>query len=91
MAFSLVVKQIFNFSDGRTILAGPVEGDALLIRPGRYGLYRKNELVREVEVEGEMLPKTGHTACADRAVSIAGQLGLASGEPQEQLTLASLD
>ena len=90
MAFSLVIKQVFNFADGRTVLAGPVEGDAPLIRPGRYGLYRGDELVREVEVEGEMLPKTSHTARTDRAVSIAGQLGLASGEPQERLTLASL-
>ena len=61
MAFSLIIKQVFNFSDGRTVLAGPVEGDASLIRPGRYGLYRGDELVREVEVEGEMLPKTSPT------------------------------
>ena len=89
MAFSLIIKQVFNFSAGRTVLAGPVEGDASLIRPGRYGLYCGDELVREVEVEGEMLPKTSLTARADRAVSVAGQLGLPSGEPQERLTLTS--
>ena len=90
MALSLIIKRVFNFSDDRIILAGPVEGDASLIRPGRCGLHRGDALMREIEVEGEMLPKTSHVALTDRAVSIAGQLGLASGEPPERLTLAFL-
>ena len=88
--FSLMVKQVFNFSNGRTVLAGLVEGEMSLIRPGRYGLYRGGELVREVDVEGEMIPKTEGAARNERAVSIVDGLGFASGEPQEQLTLAPL-
>ena len=90
MTFSLVVRQVFNFANGRTVLAGAVEGGVPLIRPGRYGLYRDDQLVREVEVEGEMIPKTGSTSREERAVSIAQGVGLASGEPQERLTLAPL-
>ena len=90
MSFSMVVKQVFNFSDGRTVLAGPVEGEVPMIGPGRYGLFRGNMLVREVEIEGEMIPKADGTVRADRAISVALDLGLASGEPQERLTVAPL-
>lgn len=90
MTFSMVVKQVFSFSDGRTVLAGLVEGEVPLIRPGRYGFFRGSELVREVEVEGEMIPKTGSTAATERAIAIAEGLGLASGVPPERLTVAPL-
>ena len=88
MTFSLVIKQVFNFADGRTVLAGAVEGEMPLIRPGRYGLFRVNKLVREVEVEGEMIPMTGITSRDERAISIAEKVGLPSGEPQDRQTLA---
>lgn len=90
MAFSMTVKQVFNFADGRTVLAGLVEGDAPVIRPGRYGLYQGKKLVREVEVEGEMMPRTARGAHEERAVSIAERMDLPSGEPQDSLMLADL-
>ena len=90
MTFSLVVKQVFSFSGGRTVLAGLVEGEASLIRPGRYSLYRGGDLMREVNVEGEMSPKASGATRNERAVSIADGLDLASGTPQENLTLAPL-
>ncbi len=90
MAFSMAVKQVFNFADGRTVLAGLVEGDAPVIRPGRYGLYQGKMLVREVEVEGEMMPRTTHGVREERAVSIVERIGLPSGEPQDGLMLADL-
>jgi len=90
MAFSMIVKQVFNFVDGRTVLAGFVEGNAESIRPGHYGLYQGKKLVREVEVEGEMLPRTIQGIREERAVSIPEWVGLPSGEPQEGLALADL-
>ena len=90
MTSSLMVRQVFNFEDGRTVLAGLVEGDVTPIRPGRYGLHCGHDAVREVVVEGDMIPRTGTTAHNDRAVSIADALGLPSGEPRERLTLTPL-
>ena len=88
--FSMVVKQVFNFADGRTVLAGSVEGDGARIQPGRYGLYQGARLLREVEVEGEMIPKARSPLRAERAVSVAQGIGLPSGEPPESLVLAPL-
>ena len=88
--FSMVVKQVFNFADGRTVLAGPVEDGGGRIPPGRYGLYQGARLLREVEVEGEMIPKASSPLRAERAVSIVKEIGLPSGEPQEHLVLAPL-
>lgn len=90
MAFSMIVKQVFNFADRRTVLAGLVEGDAAFIRPGRYGLYLGKKLVREVEVEGEMMPRAAQGAREERAVSLAERIGFQSGEPQDGLLLADL-
>ena len=90
MAFNMTIKEVFNFSDGRTILAGLVEGDVASIRPGRYGLYKGKKLVREVEVEGEMMPRTTRGAREERAVSVAERIGLPSGEPRDGLMLADL-
>ena len=90
MAFSMTVKQVFNFADGRTVLAGFVEGDVSVIRPGRYGLYEGMKLVREGEVEGEMMPRTAQGVRAERAVSIAEWVGLPAGKPQDGLVLADL-
>ena len=88
--FSMVVKQVFNFADGRTVLAGPVEGDGARIQPGRYGLNQGDRLLREAEVEGEMIPKVRSPLRAERAVSVAQEIGLPSGEPPESLILAPL-
>ena len=90
MTFSMTIKQVFNFADGRTVLAGLVEGDVGIIRPGRYGLYQGARLVREVEVEGEMMPRTTQGVREERAVSIAETVGLPSGEPTAGLVLAGL-
>ena len=90
MAFSMTVKQVFNFADGRTILTGPVEGDVASIQPGRYGLFQDKMLVREVEVEGEMMPRTTQGVHQERAVSILERIGLPSGEPRSGLMLADL-
>lgn len=88
--FSMAVKQVFNFADGRTVLAGPVEGGGARISPGRYGLYQGTRLVHEVEVEGEMIPNAHSPFRAERAVSVARHIGLSSGEPEEDLVLTSL-
>jgi len=89
--FSVVIKQVFNFADGRTVLTGLVEGNGARIQPGRYGLYQGKLLMHEVEVEGEMVPKTNGSRRAERAVSIARRIGPAFGEPQKGLTLAPLN
>ena len=86
----MLVKQIFNFSDGRTILAEVVEGGGKIIQPGRYGLYENEYLIHEVEVEGEMIPKASNASRSERAVSIKEQIGLPSGTPQKQLTLSPM-
>lgn len=90
MAFSMTVKQVFNLADGRTVLAGPVEGDVASIQSGRYGLYQGKTLVCAVEVEGEMMPRTTRGLCTQRAVSIAERVGLPSGEPRGGLMLTDL-
>ena len=86
----MTINQVFNFADGRTVLAGVVEGDVSFIRPGRYGLYQGSMLVLEVEVEGEMMPRTTQGVRNERAVSIAEAVGLPSGEPRSGLVLAEL-
>ncbi len=90
MAFSMTVKQVFNFSSGRTVLTGRVEGNVPFIQPGRYALYQGGRLLREVEVEGEMMPKVTRGARTERAVSIAEQVGLPSGKPRASLSLVAL-
>ena len=90
MVFSMAVKQVFNFTEGRTVLTGLVEGNVPFIQPGRYALYQGGRLLREVEVEGEMMPKVTRGVRAERAVSIAEQVGLPSGEPQDGLMLVAL-
>jgi hypothetical protein len=90
MTFSMTIMQVFNFADGRTVLAGFVEGDVGVIRPGRYGLYQGSKLVREVEVEGEMMPRTTQGVRGERVVSIADRVGLPSGKPQGGLVLLNL-
>lgn len=91
MTFSMTVADVFNFTDGRTILTGPVEGRAKLIPRGRYGLFREGALLREVELEGEMMPRVTAGARVGRAVSTRDALGLASGPPALALVLAPLD
>ncbi len=88
--FNMTIKQVFNFADGRTVLTGLVEGNDARVQPGRYGLYQGKLPMHEVEVEGEMVPKTNGSRRAERAVSIARQIGLSSGEPQKGLTLTPL-
>jgi hypothetical protein len=86
----MTVTQVFNFADGRTILAGLVEGDAVVTQPGRYGLYDGKRPMREVEVEGEMTPRTTRGVREERAMSVAERVGLPSGEPRGNLVLAEL-
>ena len=87
MAFSMIVKQVFNFADGRTILTGPVEGDVASIQPGRYGLFQDKILVREVEVEGEMMPRTTQRSPRARCIhSRANWLAISRGADSCLLT-----
>jgi hypothetical protein len=72
MAFSMTIKEVFNFADARTVLAGLVEGDVASIWPGDYGFYKGKRLVHEGE--GEMMPRTTRgarrsTPCPSRSGS----------------------
>ena len=82
---------MFLLSVGGTVPAGPVEGCAKLIPPGRCGFCLDEAFLWEVEALGEMSKGAGEVRGTDRPVSVAGWIGLLSGSPAGDLVLVLLD
>ena len=90
MAFRMTVRNVFNFSNGQTVLAGIVEGHEGFIKKGLYGLYQNESLLRQITLEGEMIPRVVGERGVYRAVMSIEAVGLLSGPPKNLLILTVL-
>jgi len=73
----LLVKDIFFFKDGRTVLVGSVEGEAKYIRAGDYELWVNDRQQGRIHLEGEMIGNPADQSPLDmRSVSTCENTGL---------------
>jgi hypothetical protein len=56
MHTEMLVKEIFNFQDGRTVFVGDISGDDKFIRECDCEIFIDDILFSTVHIEGEMLP-----------------------------------
>lgn len=70
-SFRMHIKDIFHFRDGRTVLAGPVEGEIRLLQPGRCEVWVNGTRLASIQIEGEMIACGAHPheAGCERSVS----------------------
>ena|SRR5271166_5750510 len=54
--FEMKIVDIFEFSDGRTVIVGPIEGEVRFIRPCMGELMVNGVAQSIIQVEGEMIP-----------------------------------
>ena len=57
MKFSMVVKEIFNFQDGRIVFVGEVYDGPNFIKACECEIYIDNKFFSKVIIEGEMIAK----------------------------------
>ncbi len=57
MNFVMIIKEIFNFQDGRTIFVGEINDRPHHIKKCNCKLYVANKLYGEIKIEGEMIPR----------------------------------
>jgi hypothetical protein len=69
MQFTMSVKDIFNFQDGRKVFVGPITGNERMVRACKCGVYINGEKIFSIDVEGEMLPGNKKTNLGLRAIS----------------------
>jgi hypothetical protein len=56
--FRMRIKDMFSFSDGRTVLIGSLEGgENVIIRPGPCDVYLGDRKVQTIQIEPEMIPQ----------------------------------
>lgn len=55
MQFEMLVEDVFNFDDGRTVFVGFISGQSMLIRKCDCDLVADGALLRQVHIEGEMI------------------------------------
>jgi hypothetical protein len=55
MSFTMVVKEIFNFQDGRVVFVGDVYDGPGYIKNCNCDLYVGNKFLRKINIEGEMI------------------------------------
>lgn len=81
--FSMLIRDVFHFADGRTVFAGELqEGEALLLCAGPAQLFDRGRLIAEFEIEPEMLPSRSDIweRQSIRAVSTNASIKLLSGD-----------
>jgi hypothetical protein len=77
LTLKLRVKDIFYLKGGRTVLVGPVEGEAKYIRAGDYELWVNDRQQGRIHLEGEMISNpAGQTRGDMRCVSTCENTGL---------------
>lgn len=57
MKFSMLVKEIFNFQDGRIVFVGVVSDGPSFIKSCECEIYLDNKYFSKVIIEGEMIAK----------------------------------
>lgn len=61
MKFSMLVKEIFNFQDGRMVFVGGISDGPLFIKSCECEIYLNNKYFSKVNIEGEMIAKGNKT------------------------------
>ncbi len=57
MKFSMLVKEIFNFQDGRIVFVGKIHAGLSFIKSCECEIYIGNKYFSKVNIEGEMIAK----------------------------------
>lgn len=79
----LKAADIFNMSFGQVFVAGHLEGQTALVRPGWWKLVVNGQEVAELEAVGEQLPKgasSTHRVVSYKGSIDTGALNLATDE-----------
>lgn len=56
MQFEMLIEEIFNFQDGRTVFIGSIAGDEKFIKECDCEILIDGQFFSKIHIEGEMLP-----------------------------------
>jgi hypothetical protein len=88
--FRMLIRDMFAFQDGRTVLVGPVEGMEEYLPAATCEIRVQGQIRATVRVEGEMIPYSGDHR--QRAVSTRDTTGLDRALiSQQECTLESIE
>lgn len=62
MSFVMLVKEIFNFQDGRIVFVGDIYNGPSLIKDCNCDIYVGSKFFSKVHIEGEMIVKGNKTS-----------------------------
>ncbi|MBO0932105.1 hypothetical protein [Fibrella aquatilis] len=65
----MTVTNLFNMSFGKTFFVGVIEGSSTFIKKGKWKLLVNNNLVDEIEIEGEQIPIRKNAQTEERVLA----------------------
>ena len=84
MEFEMLIKEIFNFQDGRTVFVGDISGENKFIKSCNCELIINDQLFSKIHVEGEMLPSGNKSGL--RSLSTTDKINI-SEVPYKRVTV----
>ena len=81
----MLVKEIFNFQDGRIVFVGEIAGENSFIKSCVCGLFADNKLLYKIHIEGEMIANDSQTKL--RSLSTTDKINTANIPYHEKIVL----